>query len=181
MSMGLSNQVRAMARAKYVHPAILARKRQFSIPVRDLLESLQTDGFPARNAPQVCSALQTTKFLRENGLEIEGVDGPPSKMSTTVVVRYRLANHGAGEKRLKAQAKASHAANVRWSKHNAKRSHILDTPSSAQAIPLEETPEEWAHRLTAQISGLLKEELAEYGGGEAFLRWVRGYDEEDAA
>jgi hypothetical protein len=26
----------------------------------------------------------------------------------------------------------------------------------------------------------LKEELAEYGGGEAFLRWVRGYDEEEA-
>jgi hypothetical protein len=25
-------------------------------------------------------------------LEIEAVDGPPSKMSTTVVVRYRVAN-----------------------------------------------------------------------------------------
>jgi hypothetical protein len=52
---------------------------------------------------------------------------------------------------------------------------------NALAAATEETPEEWAHRLTAQISGLLKEELAEYGGGEAFLRWVRGYDEEDAA
>jgi hypothetical protein len=34
--------------------------------------------------------------------------------------------------------------------------------------------------LTERISGLLKEELAEYGGGEAFLRWVRS-DDEDAA
>jgi hypothetical protein len=30
------------------------------------------------------------------------------------------------------------------------------------------------------MRGLLKDELAEYGGGEAFLRWVRGYDEEEA-
>jgi hypothetical protein len=27
---------------------------------------------------------------------------------------------------------------------------------------------------------LLKEELAKYGGGEAFLRWVRSEDEESA-
>jgi hypothetical protein len=44
-----------------------------------------------------------------------------------------------------------------------------------------ETPEAKALRLTEKLRGLLKEELAEYGGGEAFLRWVRGYDEEDAA
>src|SRR5258708_1483349 len=91
MNLGLSDQVRALARAKYVHPAMLAGRRQFSIPVKDLLQALEADGFPGRNTPQVCSALQTSKFLRENGLEIEGVDGPPSKMSTTVVVRYRLA------------------------------------------------------------------------------------------
>jgi hypothetical protein len=30
------------------------------------------------------------------------------------------------------------------------------------------------------MRGLLKEELAEYGGGEAFLRWIRS-EEEDAA
>lgn len=42
----------------------------------------------------------------------------------------------------------------------------------------EETPEEWAHRLTGKLFGLLKEELAEYGGGEAFLRWVRSEDED---
>ena len=156
MNSGLSDQVRALAKAKYVHPAMLAGKRQFSIPVKELLQALESDGFPGRNTPQVCSALQTLKFLRENGLEIEGIDGPPSKMSTTVVVRYRVA-----DSRTQAQARRD--------------------PSQARAMEAnEETPEEWAHRLTERISGLLKEELAEYGGGEAFLRWVRSEDEDAA-
>ena len=157
MNHGLSDQVRTVALKKYVHPAILAGRVQFSVAVRDLMRDLKTEGFPAKNWPQVCTAIQAEKFLRENGLEIEGIDGPPSKTSTTVVVRYRLANSVAeptvGKK----------------------------PQENALAAASEETPEEWAHRLTAQISGLLKEELAEYGGGEAFLRWVRGYDEEDAA
>ncbi|MGB6194467.1 MAG: hypothetical protein WBF42_18520, partial [Terracidiphilus sp.] len=42
-----------------------------------------------------------------------------------------------------------------------------------------ETPEAWASRVTGKIRGLLKDELAAYGGGEAFLRWVRS-DDEDA-
>ena len=42
---------------------------------------------------------------------------------------------------------------------------------------LPESPSERAHRLTGKLRGLLKEELSEYGGGEAFLRWVRS--EED--
>lgn len=153
-NLGLSDQVRAKAQAKYVHPAILAGKKQFSIPVKALMENLRSDGFPARNTPQVCTALQTSKFLRENGLEIEGVDGPPSKMSTTVVVRYRVTNHGAQP----------------GMNENALENEQLDSN--------EESPEEWAFRLTEQMRGLLKEELAEYGGGEAFLRWIRSEDED---
>jgi len=44
--------------------------------------------------------------------------------------------------------------------------------------PTGETLEAWAHRLTEKLHGLLKEEMAAYGGGEAFLRWVRSEDEE---
>jgi hypothetical protein len=152
-NLGLSDQVRAKAQAKYVHPAIFAGKKRFSIPVKALLEDLQTDGFPARNTPQVCTALQASKFLRENGLEIEGVDGPPSKLSTTVVVRYRVTDHGLDS-----------GKNV-------------TTLGDKQVDSAEESPEEWAFRLTEQMRGLLKEELAEYGGGEAFIRWIRSEDE----
>ena len=156
MNMGLSDQVRAVAQERYVKPAILAGKLSFSIRVRDLLAALQGTGFPPGHTPQICSALQTAKFLRENGLEIESVDGPPSKVSPTVVVRYRVAK-SAGQFAAKEES------------------------AEKAAQRMEETPEERAFRLTEKLRGLLKEELAEYGGGEAFLRWVRGYDEEDAA
>ena len=46
--------------------------------------------------------------------------------------------------------------------------------------PDQEEPGAKAERLTERLRGLLKEELAEYGGGDAFLRWVRSEDEEDA-
>lgn len=120
------------------------------------MEDLQTDGFPARNTPQICSALQTSKFLRENGLEIEGIDGPPKKMSTTVVVRYRVTEPSMQPDANKIQ----------------QRDAAMDRCA--------ETPSERAFRLTEKMRGLLKEELAEYGGGGAFLRWIRS-EEEDAA
>lgn len=154
MNVGLSDRIRDLAREKYVRPALASGKAHFSIAVRDLLEHLHARGFPARNTPQVCNALQTSIFLRENGLEIEGVDGPPSKLSTTVVVRYRVANPQI-------------------------RPNLPEKASPPAHKGTEETPEEWAHRVTGKLRGLLKEELAEYGGGEAFIRWVRGYDEEE--
>jgi hypothetical protein len=120
------------------------------------MRHLQAEGFPAKNWPQVCTALQAEKFLRANGLEIEGVDGPPSKMSTTVVVRYRVADRGvqlAGKK---------------------------DPLNREQMETGQEDPSNRAFRLTERLRGILKEELAEYGGGEAFLRWIRSEDEDAA-
>jgi hypothetical protein len=156
MNHGLSDQVRAVALEKYVRPAILADKAQFSIAVRDLMLHLQADGFPEKNWPQVCTAIQAQKFLRANGLEIESIDGPPKKQSPTVVVRYRVAS----------QTAMPTKGTVGW--------------EGEAANVGGETPEEWAHRLTGKLFGLLKEELAEYGGGEAFLRWVRSEDEDAA-
>lgn len=157
MNQGLSDRVREMAQLKYVRPALQAGKREFSIRVRDISIDLRAVGFPARHTPQICSALQTSKFLRENGIEIAEVTGPPKKVSPTVVVRYRVADRGASE--------------------------LPAAPASGgqdSATQIEETPEEWAHRVTGKIRGLLKDEIAEFGGAEGFIRWVRGYDEDDA-
>ena len=44
--------------------------------------------------------------------------------------------------------------------------------------PADETPEEWAHRMTGKLYGLLTVEISAFGGGEAFLRWV-GSDEQE--
>jgi hypothetical protein len=156
MNHGLSDQVRAVALEKYVRPAILAGKARFSVAVRDLMRHLQAGGFPERNWPQVCTAIQARKFLSANGLEIESVDGPPKKQSPTVVVRYHVASQVA-KPATGTIGREAEAANLS-----------------------EETPSARASRLTGKLRGLLKDELAEYGGGEAFLRWIRSEEEKAA-
>jgi hypothetical protein len=153
MSIGLSDQIRELAETKYIKPEVLKGKVEFSIRVRDLLDDLRGAGFPSGHTPQVCSVLQTTKFLRENGLEIVKVDGPPSKMSTTVVYHYRVAKPGSGS----------------------------NAPSASTPEAASEAPHARTMRAAESLRGLLKEEMAAYGGAEGFIRWVRGYDEEDAA
>lgn len=154
--MELSEMVREFVSKKYVRPAFDAGKLHFSVAVKDVMGGLAVQGFPPANTPQVCSALRKKTFLREQGIEIESIDGPPSKMSTTVVFHYRVA-------RAEAQPTAD------------------EGKAFAGGETTEETPEARALRLAEGLRGLLKEEMAEFGGAEGFLRWVRGYDEEDAA
>lgn len=157
MPTGSSEKVRVIAAERYVLPALRAGKKQFAVAVKDVLRDLIAEGFPASNIPQVCSALRKREFLRENGIEIEGIDGPPSKQSTTVVYRYRT---------IQAAPQSVDKASE---------------PVRAAHFSVEEPAAARAARLSEKLRGLLKDELAEYGGGEAFLRWVRGTDEEDAA
>jgi len=48
---------------------------------------------------------------------------------------------------------------------------------SENAIAEFETSAERAGRPMERLRGLLKDELAEYGGDEAFIRWIREDDE----
>lgn len=43
-----------------------------------------------------------------------------------------------------------------------------------------EDPAARALRVSEGLRGILKKELEEYGGGEAFLRWIRSEDEDAA-
>jgi hypothetical protein len=95
---GLSDQVRSVAMDRYVKPALRSGRTSFSIKVRNVLDDLAPLGFPANSTPLVCNALRSDKFLKKNGLEITGVDGPPSKLSTTVVVHYRAVGTAAGDR-----------------------------------------------------------------------------------
>jgi hypothetical protein len=134
-----------MARDSYVEVARRSGKSQFAIRVRDVLQSLKTMGVPKGNTPLVCSALQSRKFTDGNRLKIVDVEGPPSKMSPTVVVKYQFLEDGA----------------------------------NLTAVP-QETHEARAKRLTDKLRGLLKNELAEHGGADAFIQWVRSDDGEGA-
>jgi hypothetical protein len=150
----LSDQIRTVARARFVKPAHDAGKNEFSISVREILGILESEGFPRNHTPQICNALQTDKFLRSNGLKITGIDGPKSKTSTTVVIHYSVT----GDK-------------------------SAPEPPSRSVIPVKanrEEPEDRAKRLTENLRGLLKKEIAAHGGAEAFIQWVRS-DDEDAA
>lgn len=151
---GLSNQVRSVALKKYIQPAARAGKTRVAIAVRDLMNDLRPLGFPERNWHQICTAIQTKNFLRDSGAEIESVDGPASKTSSTVIVHYRIAG--------------------------AFNSETEPPKQQSEGAPPDETPEEWAHRVTGKLYGLMKEEFAAFGGGEAFLKWVRSEDKEDA-
>jgi hypothetical protein len=144
--------VRTLAVERYLHPALQAGKKQFSVSVRDVLQDLVAQGFPARNTPQVCTALRKESFLSDHGIEIESIEGPPSKMSTTVVYHYRVAGLSENPEAAKKQSEDFEA-----------NPGLED--STARAI-----------RLTKKLRGLLKDELAAYGGGEAFLKWIRSED-----
>ncbi|MGC1423360.1 MAG: hypothetical protein WA354_12885 [Terracidiphilus sp.] len=156
MNIGLSDKIRTLAQTRYVDAAVKARKDHFSIRVKDLLVDLQAEGFPGSHIPQICSALKTSKFLRENGLELEGIDGPPSLQSTTVIFRYRIAKDLKGHEVIEQRGE------------------------SRKSLRDEEDPAARAVRLSEKLRGILKDELAEYGGGEAFLRWIRSEDEDAA-
>jgi len=146
-SLGLSDEIRSIAKAKYIEPAVGSGKQEFSIAVRNLMEEAAAKGIDTKQrVPAFCTSILKASFLKENGLEVVAVDGPHSKKSTTVVVHYRVTGKGGS------------------------------SSSISRSLPLAETPEEKAFRLTERIRGLMKDEIAAHGGGLAYLRWVRGED-----
>jgi len=154
MATGLSAAIREFARTKYVLPAVTIGNLEFEIRVRDIWSGMRAQGFEmSGRTPQICSALQTRKFLEENDLAISEIVGPPSGQSPTVVFRYKVIGAKAGER------------------HS-------DRLKDAETNQAAETAEEWAHRMTGKLFGLLKEEITAMGGTEAFIRWVRAEDEE---
>lgn len=156
MTTGLSDAIRDYARANYVLPAINAGNVEFEILVKDVWSGMRAQGFDmSGRTPQICSALKTRKFLEENELAISEIVGPPSGQSPTVVFRYRVIGDKAGESR-------------------------FDQLKDAQTNQAEETAEEWAHRMTGKLFGLMKDEIAAIGGTEAYIRWVRSEDDEIA-
>ena len=85
-SLSNADQIRIYAREKYVLPARQRRQKRFSINAGDVVRELKL----IRRVPAVCSALSTREFLRSNGLQVVGTDGPPSGQSTTVTYTYEF-------------------------------------------------------------------------------------------
>jgi len=90
--MNTSDQVRAFAEKHYLVPARQRRERSVRIVVGEVQRAL---GLQQRT-PLVCAALRSQKFLRQAGVELAQVEGPPSGMSPKVAFTFRFA-HQAGD------------------------------------------------------------------------------------
>lgn len=149
-----SERIRKRAWEKYISPQIQRGVRQVVLPIKPLMKELESEGFPPNHPRQFCKALQKKSFLVEKGLVLRQIEGPPSGTSTTVVLHFDI------------QGDPASAAPVAPAER--------PTPDAA------ETPSQRAFRLTERVRGLLKDEIASFGGTDAFMRWVRS-DDEDAA
>jgi hypothetical protein len=153
-----SDRIREIIREQYVLPAIHAGKTRLSIKAGDVLkEAEKNPNFPRSRTPMICKVLEGKKLLNENSLEIESIEGPPSRQSRTVVVHYRV--------------------NLEGRKPKSDSSDMKTTYSDQAGVP--EDSAAWAKRVTGKLAGLLKEEMEAYGGGDAFMKWIRSDGEDD--
>src|SRR5437867_4046534 len=88
MAGNASDQIRQHAAEHYVSRARESGLQEFEIVVGMVVREMQLKN----RTPQVCAALRSEKFLRENQLVLLGESGPPSGMSTTVRLRYRFSD-----------------------------------------------------------------------------------------
>jgi|SRR5579872_3991914 len=86
MTTGNSNRIREYARREYIEPARKRGATKVQVVAGDVERAL---GLRDR-AAQVCTSLGGQKFLRESRIEIEKVEGPPKKSSTTTKFTYRI-------------------------------------------------------------------------------------------
>lgn len=77
--------IRERARLDYVESAANRGQATFTILTGDVVRSM---GLQDR-VPAVCSALKSKIFLKQNDLDIEAIEGPPSGNGTRVRYHYR--------------------------------------------------------------------------------------------
>lgn len=84
--MGTPNLVRCYVVEKYIEPG----RRRHDVKVRVIAGEVHRALKLSQRIPLVCNALRSEKFLRANSLELEKLEGPPSKQGPNVVFTYRL-------------------------------------------------------------------------------------------
>jgi hypothetical protein len=71
---------------RYVERAKYDGREIVTISAGDVVRELSMQ----YRVPTVCSALRSNKFLKENGVTLENIEGPPSGMGTTAKYTYRI-------------------------------------------------------------------------------------------
>ena len=101
---GSTDQVRNFASRQYVEPARLRGEKTVSIHSGEVNRTLVAKNVLLPNRfPIICNALKSRKFLQDNRMVLEKVQGPASGQSSTVTFIYRLDD--VSSKSLKASAR----------------------------------------------------------------------------
>jgi hypothetical protein len=83
---GVSAAIREFVAKEYAAKARREGSSRFTVNAGEVHRAMHLQN----RVPQVCSVLQSAKFLRENGLRIAEKSGPPSGFSTSVTVKYEF-------------------------------------------------------------------------------------------
>ena len=150
MAFKQSDRVREIIMEKYVRPARSNGSKTLTIRARDVLKEAEATG----NFPRGRTPLVCNVLQSNKLLSEAGLElesaEGPPSMQSRTVVVH----------------------------YKVLTPRVGDAPATEK--PVLETPSQRAFRLTERVRGLLKDEIAAFGGTEAFMHWVRS-DEEDAA
>lgn len=88
-----TERVRQYSSKQYVEPARRRGDATVQIVAGDVHKAMNF----SNRVPVVCQALKSPKFMAENGLELEKVEGPPSGLGTRTTFIYRIKASSNGE------------------------------------------------------------------------------------
>jgi hypothetical protein len=83
--------IRSYVDSHYIAPARQAGRIEFDVPVGEVGRQLGKTG----TINHVITAIKARKFLAAHDLQIAAIQGPPSGISTSVVIRYRFRSNSA--------------------------------------------------------------------------------------
>jgi hypothetical protein len=92
--MSQSDLVRAYVVEHYIEPARRRHDARVQVVAGDVHRALKL----SQRIPLVCAALRSERFLVSNDLELEKLEGPPSKQGPRVTITYRLKEHSESQK-----------------------------------------------------------------------------------
>src|SRR5437870_8601039 len=81
-----AERIREFAAATYIIPARRRGEKTVQITAGDIHTALHLQNV----VPNVCQALKGPKFLEENHLVIEAIEGPPAGAGSKLKITYRL-------------------------------------------------------------------------------------------
>jgi hypothetical protein len=88
---GSTDRVRRTASEQYIAPA--RRRNQTTVKIHSGVFGkflVQNNILPPNRFPIICNALKSGKFLKENRLVLQEIQGPPSGRSSTVTFVYKV-------------------------------------------------------------------------------------------